>query len=133
MTIAFSGSPTVTHTWDESIGGWLRTQDRNPHTTAGGDQLAPENVVIMVTDYGTSPADSISPHLRSTGEGPLVVLSDGHAIAERWERPTADDKPLLLDGSGDEIGLTPGRTWVLLPEAGQTVFPAGRTPTGWEG
>lgn len=122
VSISFTGSPRVTHTWDETVGGWLRTQDGAPHLTVAGDQLAPENVVIFVTDYGTSPADPISPEVRSTGEGRLVVLTDGHVIVGTWSRPTAEDKPVLLDGEGTDIALTPGRTWVLLPEDGQVGF-----------
>jgi len=133
VTIAYTGSPTVTHTWDPSVEGWLRTQDSNPHTTAGGDQLAPENVVIMVTDYSTSPADAISPEVRSTGSGPVVVLTGGWAVVGTWERPTAEDKPTLLDGDGDPILLTPGRTWILMPELGQVSFPDGQTVPGWSG
>ncbi len=133
VTIAFTGSPTVTHTWDGSVEGWLRTQDSNPHTTAGGDQLAPENVVVMVTDYSTSPADAISPEVRSTGSGPVVVLTNGWAVAGTWERPTAEDKPNLLDSDGNPILLTPGRTWVLMPERGQVSFPDGSAPPGWSG
>ena len=133
VTIAYTGSPTVTHTWDPSVEGWLRTQDANPHTTAGGDQLAPENVVIMITDYRTSPADAISPEVRSTGTGPVVVLTNGWAVVGTWERPTAEDKPTLTDGDGAVIELTPGRTWVLMPEAGQVRFPDGQDPPGWNG
>ena len=133
VVIAYPGSPTVTHTWDPSVEGWLRTQDANPHTTAGGDQLAPENVVIMVTDYSTSPADAISPEVRSTGSGPVVVLSNGWAVAGTWERPEAEDKPTLLDGDGNTIALAPGRTWILMPENGQVSFPDGQTPPDWTG
>ncbi len=122
VSIAFTGSPLVTHAWDAAVGGWLRTQDGAPHLTVAGDQLAPENVVIFVTEYGTSPADAISPEVRSTGGGRLVVLTDGHVIVGTWARPAAEDKPLLLDGNGAEITLTPGRTWVLMPESGQVGF-----------
>lgn len=126
VTIAFTGSPLVTHEWDEAVGGWLRTQDGAPHLTVDGDQLAPENVLIFVTDYSTSPADPISPEVRSTGGGPLVVLTAGHVVFGTWERPTAEDKPVLLDTDGDPIALTPGRTWVLMPEEGQVRFAPGQ-------
>ncbi len=131
--VSFRGSPVVAHTWSSTVGGWLRTQDQNPHTTAEGDQLAPENVVIMITDYSTSPADAISPEVRSTGDGPMVALTDGHAIAGRWSRPTAQDRLELTDDNGDTIALTPGRTWVLMPEPGQVSFVDGETPNGWQG
>jgi len=122
VSIAFTGSPLVTHAWDAAVGGWLRTQDGAPHLTVAGDQLAPENVVIFVTDYSTSPADAISPEVRSTGGGRLVVLTNGHVVVGTWARPNAEDKPLLLDGNGAEIALTPGRTWILMPESGQVGF-----------
>ena len=126
VTVSFTGSPVVTHEWDERRGGWLRSQDGRPHTTVDGDQLAPENVVIFVTDYTTSAADPISPEVRSTGSGPLVALTAGSIIQGTWERPTAEDKPTLLDAGGQPIALTPGRTWVLLPEAGQVRFAPGQ-------
>ncbi len=123
VSVSFRESPVVTHQWDETLQGWIRSQDGAPHLTAGGDQLAPENVVIMVTDYGVSPADPISPEVRSTGSGDLVVLTAGHTILGRWERPEPEDKPTLVDVDGQPIDLTPGRTWVLLPEEGQVAIP----------
>lgn len=123
ITIAYRGGPLVTHTWDEALGGWLRTQDGQPHTNADGVQLAPENVVIMVTDYVTSPADAISPELVSVGSGQLYVLTGGVVIEGTWTRETADAKPVLLDSSGASIALTPGSTWVLYPESGDVRLP----------
>lgn len=123
VEIDFTGSSTVTHRWDADRLGWLRTQDGEPHLTAAGDQLAPENVVIMVTSYSTSAADPISPEVRSTGSGRLFVLTNGQIITGDWERAEPTDKPLLLDESGQIIKLTPGRTWVLLPEPGQVTLP----------
>lgn len=123
ITIAYRGGPLVTHTWDETLGGWLRTQDGQPHTNADGVQLAPENVVIMVADYVTSPADAISPELVSFGSGQLYVLTGGVVIEGTWSRETADAKPVLLDSSGASIALTPGSTWVLFPESGNVRLP----------
>jgi hypothetical protein len=120
VTVAFTGGPKVGLTWDPGDGGWLRTQDGQPHLTADGDQLAPANVVIMVTTYGTSAADAASPEVRSTGSGELFVLTAGQVVTGTWERKTATDKPVLRDDDGDPIRLTPGQTWVLYPQAGQT-------------
>ncbi|MEM7271709.1 MAG: DUF3048 domain-containing protein [Actinomycetota bacterium] len=122
VTVDFTGSSLVTHTWDEDRAGWLRTQDGEPQTSIDGEQLAPENVVVMVTDYSTSPADAISPEVRSTGTGEVIVLTDGHAITGTWERPDATEPPTLLSERGEVIRLTPGRTWILMPETGQTTI-----------
>lgn len=123
ITITYRGGPLVTHTWDENLGGWLRTQDGQPHTNADGEQLAPENVVIMVSDYVTSPADSISPELVSVGSGQLFVLTDGLVIEGTWSRASAADKPELVDSAGNTITLTPGSSWVLFPESGDVRLP----------
>ncbi len=128
VTISFTGSPVVTHTWDDELGGWLRTQDGHPHLTSDGVQLAPENVVVATTTYRTSPADASSPEVVSTGGGDLLVLTDGRIIAGSWSRPAASDKLSLADSAGDEIALTPGRTWVLFAEEGQVGFASGQSP-----
>ena len=126
VEVAFTGSPVVSHVWDDRAGGWFRTQDGRPHLTSDGDQLAPENVVIMVTDYSVSPADATSPEVRSTGTGELVVLTDGHIVEGTWSRPEPTDKPLLADSAGQEISLTPGKTWVLMAEVDQVSFTEGQ-------
>ena len=119
VTVAFREGPTAGFTWDASVPGWRRTQSGQPHLTVDGLQLAPQNVVIMVTSYVVSPADAGSPELVSTGSGDLYVLTEGHLIEGTWQRATASDKPTLLDSAGQPIALSPGQTWVLYPEAGQ--------------
>ncbi len=131
VTINFRGSPVVTHTWDPDRAGWLRTQDGKPHVTTEDEQLAPENVVVVLTDYSASSADPRSPEVRSTGDGELVVLTAGHAIVGSWQRSEATEPLLLLDADGEEIVLTRGRTWVLMPEQGQVSFAPGETPPSW--
>ncbi|MDH4075533.1 MAG: DUF3048 domain-containing protein [Acidimicrobiia bacterium] len=122
VTIRFTGSPVVGYTWDETAQGWKRTQDGTPHTVTAGGQLAPTNVVVMETTYKTSPADTKSPEVVSVGSGKAVVLTAGHIITGSWSRPSATDKLTLVDDSGAPIALTPGRTWIEMPQAGQTTW-----------
>lgn len=119
ITVDFTNTPTVRFEWDQNRGGWLRSQDGRAHETAEGEQLAPENVVILVTTYGTSAADAGSPEVRSTGSGEALILTDGHLISGSWSRPDAAEPPELVDAEGQPIVLTPGRTWILYPEQGQ--------------
>jgi hypothetical protein len=123
VTIGYPGGPIVTHTWDPTIEGWVRTQDGRPHTTRAGDQIAPDNVVIMVTRYVTSAADSTSPELVSVGEGEAIILTDGNVVTGRWTRPVAEAAPLITDSDGNVIKLTPGKTWLLYPESGNVLLP----------
>jgi hypothetical protein len=115
----------VEFVWDPDLEGWARFQtdnlhgDGSPHVDAAGEQIAPENVVVLYTNYAASVADSRSPQAQTIGEGDALVLTgDGQAVAGRWSRGANTDGVTLTSPEGDEIALTPGRTWVLLPQPG---------------
>lgn len=116
VTVIFQGSPVVLYQWDRNAEGWLRTQDGASHSTVGGDQLAPANVVILETRYGVSPADAESPELVSIGSGDATVLTDGRVISGTWSRQSAQDPPAIVDDRGEDILLTPGQVWVMWPD-----------------
>lgn len=118
VTVNFTGGPKVGFTWDPAE-GWLRTQGGAPHTTADGVQISPDNVVILVTSYRVSSADSNSPEVVSVGSGEMFVLTDGHIIAGTWKRASATEPLILVDNLGSPVLLTPGQTWILWPESGQ--------------
>ena len=55
------------------------------------------------------------------GSGPLWVFTDGKVVKGTWNRPDKAKPAQLLDGAGAPIKLTPGQTWVELPDASYTV------------
>lgn len=128
VRIDFGSGVKAEYVWDAERGGWDRFQVDGRHSRpnsatvdANGVQVAPQNVVIMFLEYGVSPADARSPMAISTGGGEAIVLTDGKLVRGRWSR----ENPLLgwtlVDNSGNPIHLTPGRTWVGLPEVGSNV------------
>ena len=53
------------------------------------------------------------------------MFTDGSIIPGTWNRPDATKPATLTDGNGQPILLTPGHTWVALPQAGSaTIVPA---------
>src|SRR5207342_3095282 len=108
--------------WDQATGGWKRTQDNTPHVDAKGVQIAPQNVVIMFVPYRKSAADPISPEAVTVGQGEAWVLTDGGVVKGTWSRPDPSKPAVLRDANGQEIGLTPGRTWVELAQSGDAVL-----------
>ena len=116
VTVVFQGTPLVRYQWDSEVNGWLRTQDGASHSTVSGDQLAPQNVVILETRYVTSPADAASPELVSVGSGVATVLSAGRVVQGTWRRETNSAPPEISDADGKIIVLTPGQTWVEWPD-----------------
>ena len=113
------GNTTVSHTWNPRLGGWARTTDGVAHNDADtGDRLAPANVIVQFIEYGTSPADSRSPEAIMAGEGEAWVLTDGNLIRGRWSRPNNSDVTRYTTEAGEDIAVTPGSTWILLPRSG---------------
>ena len=105
------GRTEADYEWNGS--GWQRTHNGEPHVDDQGLRVAPPNVVVMFTEYGTSSADSRSPEAITSGAGQAWVFTDGQIIRGEWRR-TDSDLPASLTVGGEPIHLTPGRTWVAL-------------------
>jgi hypothetical protein len=119
-----AGSAPVEYRW--SGAGWARFQSGTPHVDAAGVQIAPENVIVSYTPYADSDTnDQFGVPIReaqTVGEGEALVLTGGVAIAARWVKPALNMPAQYFDAAGAPIRLTPGRTWVELPEPGTTAF-----------
>lgn len=118
VEIAWRGGVIVDWVWSDEHEGWLRFQRGTPHVDHEGVQVAPPNVVLFVTPYGTSAAHAGSPQALTVGTGDAYVLTGGYGIEGSWDRPAASDPWNLTDLDGNDIGLIPGQTWIGLPEDG---------------
>ena len=125
FSIDFGQGVRVEYVWDAERLAWNRYQvdeshprGRSAYVDAGGRQVAPENVVILSVPYVASEVDSRSPKAVSVGEGDAIVLTAGKVVRGRWSRPDSFSGWNLSEVDGTPIRLTPGRTWVALPEAG---------------
>jgi hypothetical protein len=116
------GSAPVEFVWNGA--GWARSQSGTPHVDTEGTQIAPENVIVQYTPYANSDTnDQFGVPIReaqTVGEGEALVLTGGYAYTVRWVKPAANAPTQYLDATGAPIRLTPGRTWVELPEPGTT-------------
>ena len=116
--------------WDAAAGGWRRAQDGTPHVDANGSVITPQNVVIMFVPYTKSAADPISPEAVTVGQGEAWVLTDGRCRQGHMDSArTRPSRPCCSDAAGNEIALTPGRTWVELARSGgAALIPEGTDP-----
>jgi hypothetical protein len=111
-----SGTP-VRFEWDGSR--WVRFQAGHPHVDGNGNQLAVDNVIIRFTgavDSGTvDQAGSRVPTAQVIGEGEAWVLSGGRVATGTWHKPDSATPTTYRDVEGNEVALTPGKTWIALP------------------
>jgi hypothetical protein len=103
--------------WDPEIERYVRSQNGRPHLDADGSVITASNVVVLVTEYGRSAADTRSPEALTVGEGELFVYTGGQVVWGRWSRPAEDQPAALRDTAGNPVLLTPGTTWVEMPRS----------------
>lgn len=123
--VAVSVGSEAEFVWDADARGWRRWAFGRAHTSvrdgeAPDDdpaQLAPANVVVLQTEYVTSPADRQSPEAVSVGAGAAWVLSEGRMQPGVWVRGVRTEPWTLTGTDGAPMTLHPGTTWVVLADA----------------
>jgi hypothetical protein len=122
VDVGFAAGFGVTWTWDTEQHAWLRTTQSPAaaSTDAEGVRIAPKNVVVMSVKYaggaGVEGSEAVL-----TGSGDVRVFTNGREIKGRWTRDDKKDPAKLTDADGNEILLTPGQTWVELPDVSYDV------------
>ena len=112
----------VSWRWDPATNTYARDQDGRAHLLADGQQVTTNNVILQYTDYQPSFADRRSPDATSIGGGRAVVFTDGRMIEGAWHRDDRLEVIHYLDANGAAIQLTPGRTFVEMPNTGEGDF-----------
>jgi Protein of unknown function (DUF3048). len=116
VRIGFSAEFAPTYTWDAASGSWLRSTRDGPFMTKSGAQIAPKNVVVLSVVYGGAGLGQIGAEAQLVGSGPLKVFTAGGVVDGTWKRTDKAARIELLDVNGKPILLTPGSTWVELPD-----------------
>jgi hypothetical protein len=112
------GDSPAAFAWDPASGTWLRWSNGRRQMDENGTQIAPRNVVVLETAYVASSADARSPEAVTIGTGNAWVFTNGRVIAGRWERGAPEQPYALTTPEGLPMLLTPGQTFVELPETG---------------
>jgi hypothetical protein len=127
VTVNFGLGVVVRYVWDPERKGWDRFQTDQNHgfgqsafVDEGGQQVAPENVLVLFLDYVPDPVDARSPKAVSVGEGGGMLLTNGTSTPVHWKREsTIDGWHLTNPDNGQAVKLGAGRAWVALPATGQ--------------
>jgi hypothetical protein len=121
-TLTIPYAERVRYEFDASRSAYHRTYAGGAKTTdAGAGEVLPENVVVIKTNIKEIPgtadaAGAPSVDYRATGSGPVVVLRDGKRLEGTWSRQ-GSEMYRFADGSGKEILLKPGLTWIAIVPA----------------
>ena len=108
--------------YDRATTTYLRSQDGHPHTLTDYKQVSTENVVVAFVNYDPSRTDPRSPDGITTGTNLAIVFTGARMILGTWARANRLKPFEFNDTSGAPILLTPGRTFVELPNSGKGAF-----------
>lgn len=91
----------------------------NGRAYADGDSDKPvvtDNIVRIHTTASkdTNTTSNQSDVVKTTGSGKVTIYSRGKRLEGEWSRKGLTDPLKLTDDKGKDIGLKPGRTWIVL-------------------
>ena len=108
----------VSWEWNAKMGIYERTQNGWSDLNWDRTQATTNNVVVLEMVY--KPGISNSPDAQSIGSGTAWVFTAGHMVKGTWSRSDRLQPFTLTADDGSPIKLTPGRTFIELPRAGNT-------------
>lgn len=114
--IAFANEEFApTYTWDAASGTWKRSTSAGAFMAKSGAQIAPVNVVVLPVGYAGG-VGKIGAEAGLVGNGTVQVFTNGRVVTGTWTRADKAQRMELADANGTPIELTPGNTWVELPD-----------------
>jgi hypothetical protein len=135
FSVGFLAGFDTKWTWDAKSKSWLRTPGEKGASVYDADgnivPISPKNVVVMFVHYVGGDALGYQAEAQLTGTGPAWVFTGGKVVKGTWTRPDKEKPAKFTNASGHQIKLTPGQTWVELPDASYavTVLPPAATTT----
>ena len=99
--------------YDSKNNNYVRSVAGSPSTDReSGEQIAANNVIVMVTDIKNSGDSDGHMIVRTTQEGEAFYFFDGKVVEGTWSRSSALDPFIFKDKDGNVVLFNRGHTWV---------------------
>lgn len=141
-TIRFDRSDQNRWDFDPASGRYLRYQELNQDAPGAaeetfepfldrltGQQVAFDNVVILIVPYTVVDRDNGMIDLLFGGVGKAYAFRDGQMFEVNWNRPTEDSVVFLTFNDGTRFPFKPGNTWFEI--LGQSTTSLEPDPGSW--
>ena len=122
VNLNFSSSQyNIRYDYDPEDNSYQRFMGGRPHVDAGNNQQIAPKVVIALAMNRSVMSNGIHTVYDTVGSGAMYVFQDGDVIEGRWEKPSRQAQFTFTDTEGEEIELTPGKTWVGVLDSANAV------------
>ena len=118
----FGSVGTTNSEWvfDDAQKQYVRWQYGKVDKTADEGQVRADNVVVLQLRYEGKATTAVS-----VGSGTAWVMTNGTVVQGTWTRADRAQRFELKGPNGEPLKLTPGRTWIELPEGAPVPMDAG--------
>jgi Protein of unknown function (DUF3048) N-terminal domain/Protein of unknown function (DUF3048) C-terminal domain len=120
ISVGFPSGFGVQYVFDAATNTWKRSMANVPFVDASGAQVAPNNVIVQFVNCCLDGFEGA--RYQTVGTGDAWVFSNGQLVKGTWQRSDRTQVTQFLDGAGQPIKLTPGRTWVEFAPVGTPVY-----------
>lgn len=122
-----ANSYSMSYTWNEKTGTWLRSMPWGPHVLADGERVAPDNVLVIRAAQRYA---KIYPGLGHKepmhdiidNSGPFHYFHGGTFVTGTWRKGAIQDAFTFTLDDGRPLVMAPGQTYVELPNKTATVI-----------
>ncbi len=105
----------TTYEYDAKNSVYLRSIGGKPMMDALTDeQVTVTNVIVQQARHVSLGTSKGHINVKLTGEGKCDIFTGGKHVEGTWKRESTDDITRYYDGTGQEITLQPGNTWVQI-------------------
>lgn len=111
---------TMSYTYDEESGTYLRYKKGQPHTMQSGVQLSFENIIILrMQNYDLNDGSGKGrQELSDTGTGKGTYITEGKSIPITWKRENRSAQAEYYCENGEKLLINPGKTFIqIVPES----------------
>jgi hypothetical protein len=116
-------APTYEVTWlySSDDGAYYRSHGSKKSVMRDGDQLAAQNIAVMITDIAVIDNEGRK-RILTLGEGDAIIYQDGKKILGSWMKADLNSLTMFFDDNGDQIEWIPGTTWVEVIDPATSVI-----------
>lgn len=102
----------VRYEYDSENQNYKRFQSEAAHVDSNnGDQIAPSNVVVMITNYYPTDEEGRL-YMKTEGKGDMYLFRNGKVYPGTWERYTTSDMLKFYGADDKELVFEKGPTWI---------------------
>lgn len=98
----------VEQTYDRSYNGEAQMDGKS------GKRITAKNVIVQFADLTFYQNTKSRPVTELVGGGVMDAFINGQHIRGKWERNSLQDRTIFMDGTGNEIVLAPGTTFIQI-------------------